>query len=310
MNILVSGSIAYDSIMDFPDHFKNHILPDKIHNLNVSFLIGGMKLNFGGTAGNIAYNLKLLGETPVIVSTAGKDFEKYRQWMDGTGIDSSNIKIIEDEFTALAHIITDKSDNQITAFYPGSMKYSGGEIKKELMKGAFAIVAPGYKDDMIKYPKIYKENNVSYIYDPGQQITSLEADELKNGIEGSLAVISNDYELSLVMKKTGWSEKDILERAENLITTLGEKGSVIKTKKGKLEISSAKPENISDPTGAGDAYRAGFIKGLINKWPLDKCGKLASVVSAYTVETYGTQTHQFSWEDIKARYKNNFSEEI
>ena len=145
MNILVSGSIAYDSIMDFPDHFKNHILPDKIHNLNVSFLIGGMKLNFGGTAGNIAYNLKLLGETPVIVSTAGKDFEKYRQWMDGTGIDSSNIKIIEDEFTALAHIITDKSDNQITAFYPGSMKYSGGEIKKEFLKNALAIVAPDIK---------------------------------------------------------------------------------------------------------------------------------------------------------------------
>lgn len=310
MNIIISGSIAYDSIMDFPDHFKNHILPDKIHNLNVSFLIGGLKLNYGGTAGNIAYNLKLLEENPIIISTAGKDFGKYRQWMEENSIDYSGIKVIEDEFTALAHIITDKSDNQITAFYPGSMKYSGGEIKKEWLKSSFAIVAPGYKEDMVKYPQAYKENNVPYIFDPGQQITSLGADELKNGIEGSMTFISNDYELSLVMKKTGWSESDIMERAKILVTTLGEKGSVIKTKKEKLEILSAKPENISDPTGAGDAFRAGFIKGLINKWPLDKCGKLASIISVYTVEKYGTQTHKFSWEDIKARYKINFNEDL
>lgn len=310
MNILVSGSIAYDSIMDFPDHFKNHILPDKIHNLNVSFLIGGMKLNFGGTAGNIAYNLKLLGENPVIISTAGKDFEKYKNWLEKNKIDHSGIKIIKDEFTALAHIITDQSDNQITAFYPGSMKYSAGKIQKKLSKSAFAVVAPGYKQDMVNYARIYKENNIPYIFDPGQQITSLDKKDLKNGIEGARVFISNDYELSLVMKKTGWNESDIMERAKILVTTLGEKGSVIKTQKEKLEILPAKPESVSDPTGAGDAYRAGFIKGLINKWPLEKCGKLASIISAYTVETYGTQTHKFGWEDIKARYKNNFREEI
>jgi adenosine kinase len=310
VNILVSGSIAYDSIMDFPDHFKNHILPDKIHNLNVSFLIGGMKLNYGGTAGNIAYNLKLLGEIPAIISTAGKDFEKYRQWMEENNIDHSGVKIIEDEFTALAHIITDKSDNQITAFYPGSMKYSGGEIKKELLRDSLAIVAPGFQMDMVEYPRAYKENNVPYIFDPGQQIPALSAEDLKGGMDGAKAFISNDYELSMVIKKTGWSEDDILQRAEILVTTFGEKGSVIKAGKEKWEIPPAKPKNTSDPTGAGDAYRAGFLKGIIKKWPLEKVGRLASVVSAYTVETYGTQTHKFSWEDIKVRYKKNFKEEI
>lgn len=310
MNILVSGSIAYDSIMDFPDHFSNHILPDKIHNLNVSFLIDGLKLNFGGTAGNIGYNLKLLGETPIIISAAGKDFEKYRQWMEDVGINFSNIKIIDNKFTALAHIITDKGDNQITAFYPGSMKYSGGKIKKKFLDNALAIVAPGFIGDMIEYPRVYKENNIPYIYDPGQQITTLSASQLRNGMEGAMIFISNDYELSLVMGKTGWSEKDITERVENLITTLGEKGSIIRTKKEKLEIPPAHPKAVKDPTGAGDAYRAGFIKGLINQWPMEKAGKLASVVSVYAVETYGTQVHKFNWEDIKARYRNNFNEEI
>lgn len=296
--------------MDFPDYFKNHILPDKIHNLNVAFLIDGIKLNFGGTAGNIAYNLKLLGEDPVIISTAGKDFEKYREWLKKNGIGCKNIRIIKDEFTALAHIITDQGDNQITAFYPGSMKYPSGKIKKELLKNSLAIVAPGCQTDMLDFIRIYKKNSVPYIFDPGQQITALSEKDLKKGIEGALAFVSNDYELSLVIKKTGWSEGDILKKVEILVTTLGEKGSIVKSKKKKWNISPARPKNTSDPTGAGDAYRSGFIKGLINKWPLEKCGKLASIVSIYTVETYGTQTHKFRWKDIKERYQKNYKEKL
>ena len=310
MNILVSGSIAYDSVMDFPDHFKNHILPDKIHNLNVSFLVDGLKLNYGGTAGNIAYSLKLLGEEPRIISTAGCDFDRYKIWMDKNGIDHLGIRVIKEEFTALAHIITDQGDNQITAFYPGAMKYSCGEVEQAWLRDSFAIVSPGYQGDMVKFYKTYQKNKTPYIFDPGQQITSLSEEQLKGGIEGAKVFISNDYELSLVMKKTNWSEKDILEKSEILVTTLGEKGSRIRTEKEKLEIPPARPEKVKDPTGAGDAYRSGFIKGLINKWPLEKTGLLASVVSAYAVETYGTQNHTFNWEDIQERYKNNFGEEI
>lgn len=310
MNILVSGSMAYDAIMDFPDNFENHILPDKIHSINVSFLINDLKINYGGTAGNIAYNLSLLNEKPIIISTAGKDFRKYKNWLGDNKIDYSNIKIIKDEPTAVAYIITDKSDNQITAFYPGSMKYSGGKIKKELLKNALAIIAPGFKEDMIKYPEIYKKNEVPYIFDPGQQIPALASEKLKKGIEGSQAFVSNDYELSLIMNKTGWNENEILEKTDILVTTFGEKGSVIKTKKEKIAVPAIKPKEIKDPTGAGDAYRAGFIKGLVSHWPMEKTGRLASVVAAYAVENYGTQNHKFSWEDVCERYRENFGEEI
>lgn len=278
--------------------------------LNVSFLINDLKINFGGTAGNIAYSLSLLGERPIIISTAGKDFERYRKWMERNNLDFSQVKIVEDKFTAVAHIVTDRSDNQITAFYPGSMEDSGGEIKKELLKDSIAIVAPGCQKDMVDYPEIYKKNNVPYIFDPGQQITALSKEELRNGIEGAKVFISNDYELSLVSQKTGWSEDDIISRVEIVVTTLGEKGSKISTKDKKISIPPAKPESIKDPTGAGDAYRAGFISGFAKNYPLEKAGRLGSVVSAYSVETYGTQTHRFSWKEICERYKKNFGEEI
>lgn len=310
MNILVSGSLAYDNIMDFPDYFKNHIIPDKVHNLNVSFSINNLRVNYGGTAGNIAYSLSLLGENPIIISTAGKDFEKYKKWLNENKIETGYIKIIKNEFMAIAHIITDQGDNQITAFHPGSMKYSGGKIPNKLLKETLAIVAPGYQNDMVDYPMAYKKKNVPYIFDPGQQITMLTQKDLRNSISGAKVFISNDYELSLVSKKTGWDEREILKRAEILITTLGEKGSVIKTKKEKWKISPAKPKNSKDPTGAGDAYRAGFIKGLVSGYPLEKCGKLASIIATYSVETYGTQTHKFSWKDVCKKYEMNFKSNI
>jgi adenosine kinase len=310
MNILVSGSIAYDSIMDFPDHFKNHILPDKIHNLNVSFLIDGLKLNYGGTAGNIAYNLSLLEETPTVISVAGEDFGKYKKYLEDIGVDCSRIKIISGETTAVAHIITDLGDNQITAFHPGAMKHSSGEIEGELLEDALAIIAPGNRDDMARYAAAYKKNDTPYIFDPGQQITALSSEELRSSIDGAKVFISNDYEFSLVLAKTGWTEEDILDKVEMLVTTLGEKGSVIKTKSEKLDIPPARVRELKDPTGAGDAYRAGFIKGLANQWPLLKTGRLASVVAAYAVETYGTQNHAFNREDVCERYKDNFGENL
>lgn len=310
MNILVSGSVAYDSIMDFPDYFKNHILPDKIHNLNVSFLINGLKLNYGGTAGNIAYNLSLLEEKPTIISVAGEDFGKYKKYLEDIGVDCSRIKIIPEEMTAVAHIITDLGDNQITAFHPGAMKHSSGEMEKELLKNALAIIAPGNKEDMERYAAVYKKNNTPYIFDPGQQITAIDKESLLESISGAKVFISNDYELSLVLAKTGWTEEDILDKVEMLVTTLGEKGSTIMTKSEKFDILPASVRELKDPTGAGDAYRAGLIKGLAGEWPLPKIGRLASVVAAYAVENYGTQNHRFGWEDIRERYRENFNEDI
>ncbi len=311
MNIFVSGSLAFDNIMDFPDHFRNHILPGKTHNLNVSFLINSLKTNFGGTAGNIAYSLALLGERPIILATAGKDFDKYKDWLSIHGVDISHVKIIDNEMTATAHIITDKSDNQITAFYPGSMKYPGVALSAGLLsRDSLAIVSPGYMGDMLSYVSSYNKNKVSYIFDPGQQIPALTPEEIKKGIAGAKIFISNDYEVSLILEKTGWTETDIMGKVEILVTTFGGKGSVIKSKGKIYSIPAAKPKNLKDPTGAGDAYRAGFIKGLIDGLTLDKIGRLASVVSAYAVETYGTQNHKFSWKDIQERYIENFKEGI
>lgn len=310
MKIFVSGSLAYDRIMNFPGKFSEHILPEKIHNLNISFPLETFTENFGGTAGNIAYNLSLLGEKPVILATVGNDFDPYRAWMDKHNIDSSMIKIVPEEKTSFCYIMTDRSDNQITAFYPGAMKYHGNNPGKDDTNDALAIIAPGCIESMKEYANFYRENNIPYVYDPGQQITSLNDRDLLHGISGAKVFISNNYELGMVMQKTGFGENDLLEKVEILVTTLGDKGCMIRTKEKLYNIPPAKPENASDPTGAGDAFRAGFIKGLAQGLPLDVAGRLASAVAVYTVEKYGTQTHTFTIKDLKERYKQNFQEEL
>lgn len=305
MKIVVSGSLAYDKIMNFPGYFKDHILPDKIHTLNVSFMVEHLEENFGGTAGNISYNLALLGENPIILSAAGNDFENYKAWLKEHDVDISKIKIFKNEKTAFANIITDQADNQLTAFYPGAM---GCDYVSKFKEGDLAIIAPGSVKEMQSLPNKFRNKKIPFIFDPGQQIPTLSAKDLQNGIKGSRAFISNDYELSLVMKRTNWNENQILDNTEILVTTLGEKGSRITTKEKIYDIPPAKPKNTSDPTGAGDAYRAGFIKALIEKWPLDIAGRFASVVSCYTVEKYGTQTHKFNFQEVIKRYKENFGE--
>ena len=296
--------------MNFPGRFSEHILPEKIHNLNISFPLETFTENFGGTAGNIAYNLALLGEKPVVLATVGNDFEPYRVWMEKNGIDPAMIKVIPEEKTSFCYIITDRSDNQITAFYPGAMKYPGNEIDKGSIDNALAIIAPGHPAGMKQYVDFYKENKIPYIYDPGQQITVIDSNDLIGGISAARVFISNDYELAMVAQKTGFNESDILEKVEILITTRGDKGCIIKTKDKVFEIPIAKPENTSDPTGAGDAFRAGFIKGMVLGLPLEVCGRLAATVAVYTVEKYGTQTHSFTMEELKERYKQNFGEEV
>lgn len=310
MKIAISGSLAYDRIMNFPGFFKDHIMPEKIHMLNVSFCISTFREGFGGTACNIAYNLKLLGEEATIISQAGSDFIKYKKWFQKNKINSSSIKKYENDLTASAYIITDQNDNQITGFYLGAMKKSS-QIDSRKLKGVeLAIIAPGNNDDMMKMVLLCQKNKIPYIFDFGQQITALTKERLKKGVLGAKMVIGNDYEIDLMLKKTKLTKKQILAKISLLITTLGPKGSLFETENKKIKIPIAKPKNTSDPTGAGDAFRAGLVKGLLMGWPLEKVGRLAALVSVYTVELYGTQTHKFTWTSLSKRYYKNFKEKL
>lgn len=307
MQIFVSGSLAYDRIMDFPEKFSDHILPDKIHILNVCFMVNGLREQFGGTAGNIAYNLALLGEQPFILATAGKDFHSYENWLSDHGLRLDAIRIISDEFTAGAYITTDKADNQITGFNPGAMKYpclyaiDGAKPEETL-----AIVAPGNLEDMIAYPKNYRERNIPYIFDPGQSIPALSNDALIEALTGSKLFISNDYELEMVMRSTGMPKGDLLKKTGAIITTLGERGALISTSEEDIQISAVPAAQVLDPTGAGDAFRAGLIKGLVMGKSLATAGQMGAVCAGYSVECQGTQCHRFSQDEFWNRYEANF----
>lgn len=289
--ILVSGSLVYDKIMDFKGKFSEHIMADKIHSLSVCFVVDKMKVNFGGTAGNIAYNLKLLGEEPVILSQAGSDFGDYKKWLMKNRITLDGLKILKDKNTTSAHIVTDLADNQITALHLETMGVASGITQRKVKtfgQIGMAIVSPGNVKDMIDAVRIYKKLGIAYIADPGQQIPALNSRELEFLIKGARALIVNDYEMELVRKKI---KKQIKNLIDILVITYGAQGSVILNKNKKIKIKAVKPKKIVDPTGAGDAYRAGFIKGLVSGWDLKKSGKFASFVAKHPVEYYGTQEH-------------------
>jgi len=308
MRIFVSGSLAYDRIMDFPEKFSDHILPDKIHILNVCFMVNGLKEQFGGTAGNIAYNLALLGERPLVLATAGKDFDTYGKWLIDHGLSLEGIRRLPDEFTAGAYITTDKSDNQITGFNPGAMKYPCQfNIDGAAPDSTLAIVAPGNLDDMSTYSECFKERSIPYIFDPGQSIPALATDRIIEMLTGSTLFISNDYELEMVTRSSSMQKSDLLKLTGAVITTLGERGAVVSTLDGDVQIPAARPERVSDPTGAGDAFRAGLIKGLVMGKNLTDAAKMGSVCASFSVECQGTQCHRFSEEDFWARYEANFA---
>lgn len=312
MDILISGSLAYDRIMDFPGKFSDHILPDKIHILNVCFTINGLKENFGGTAGNIAYALSLLGEKPRIIAAAGRDFEPYAFWLDRNHIPTDDIKIIEDELTAGAYITTDQADNQITAFNPGAMKYRADfDFTALSPDNTLAIVSPGNLDDMFGFSRKYKEMKVPYIFDPGQSLPGWSAEQLTEMIDRSYIFICNDYELEMTQDKTSLSVQEILRRTKILITTRGEHGSLLRSlnadKEETIEIPAVNTDQVKDPTGAGDAYRAGLIKGLTNpNRDIVHAARLGAACATYSVEVYGTQNFSFSREEFNMRFKESF----
>lgn len=306
--IYISGSLAYDRIMDFPGKFSDYILPDKIHILNVCFNVNGMSEKFGGTAGNIAYTLSLLNEQPLILATIGKDYQSYFEWLRKNNLPVDEIKIIPDEFTAGAYITTDMSDNQITGFNPGAMKFPSGYGFDSATEDSFALIAPGNLEDMIEYAGSCKKKGIKYICDPGQSLSKWEGETLRQWLDGSIMLISNDYELEIIMKMTGMDKKGLLTLTKTTITTLGEQGSIISTRESEVHIPAAMVDNVSDPTGAGDAYRAGLLKGIVTRKDIQTAAKMGAVAATYAIEKYGTQEHYFSYEDFLGRYRSSFGE--
>jgi len=310
MNILVSGSIAYDRIMPFPGRFADHIMPDKIHILNVCFLVNGVNEKFGGTAGNIAYTLRLLGERPqILAAVGGKDFGNYEQWLKQHDITLEGLRIIPDELTASAYITTDQSDNQITGFNPAAMNHSSNRDFSGLSPNdTLAVVAPGNLDDMYNYCQIYREKGVRYIFDPGQNIPAFSGQKMLEMLTGADILISNDYELEMIMKNTGASRKELLTKVKTIITTLGENGCVVLHPGQETRLAAAKVSRVLDPTGAGDAFRSGLIKGLVDGRSVTEAAKVALTSAAYAVEHHGTQEHSFTQDGFWARYRENFGE--
>ncbi|OGG49892.1 hypothetical protein A2763_01770 [Candidatus Kaiserbacteria bacterium RIFCSPHIGHO2_01_FULL_54_36] len=308
-SVIVSGSIAYDRIMDFAGLFAEHFMPEKLHSINLSFQVDTLSVQFGGTAGNIAYNLALLGEKPEIIATAGNDFGTYRSHLLLSGVDAKTIRILDTDTTSAAFILTDKADNQIAAFHQGA----GGtayDTPVDTEGRALAIIAPGCVPDMQALPGYYRKRGFRFLYDPAQQIPALTGEMIRDGITGSYVLFGSDYEFELIKQKTGWTQEEIASKVPTIVVTYGAKGSDIITAGGTVHVEACPAQALVDPTGAGDAYRAGYIKGMIMGFPAESCARLASVVAAYVVETYGTQTHKFTMEDVKHRYKKTYGVEL
>ncbi|MFH1946940.1 MAG: carbohydrate kinase family protein [Candidatus Magasanikbacteria bacterium] len=311
MSILISGSLAYDYIMDFPDSFKNHILPDQIHILNVCFVVDQLNKNYGGVAGNIGYTMKLLGGNPIIFAPLGKDGEDYITYLKKVGINTDHIPVSKERLTSSAHITTDKDDNQITAFYNGALSEASnlsiGSVKEDIK---FTLISPTDKNAMIKHAKECYDLKIPFCFDPGQQITAFSPQELMAVIGQAKFLIGNDYEMKLIQEKTGWDMSEMLNHVEVLITTLGDRGSVITTKDQIFEVGICQPLSVDDPTGAGDAYRAGFFTAYLQGCDYQTCGQMGAVASTYAIENYGTQEHKFSIDEFKKRYEDAFGEVI
>lgn len=306
MSALICGSMAYDTIMVFHDKFKNHILPEKVHMLNVSFLVPVIRREYGGCAGNIAYNLKMLGETPSIMATVGHDFEPYAQWLNCCQISTKYIKTMDNDYTGQAYITTDEDDNQITAFHPGAMN-SSHENSVPLNEGfSIGIVSPDGKDGMQLHAKEFAEQGIPFIFDPGQGMPMFDGDELLELLGLATYATFNDYESELMQDRTGLSLEQLAERVTALIVTMGGEGSKIFTDGKCYDIPSAKAQELADPTGCGDAYRAGLLYGIMNDFDWDITGRIASLLGSIKIEHHGTQNHSFTMESFKERYFESF----
>ena len=310
MSALICGSAAYDNIMVFEDSFKNHILPDQIHILNVAFLVPEMRREFGGCAINIAYNLKLLGQDSLPMATVGEDFGPYSNWLKRQGIRQDYIRIVDEVFTAQAFITTDLDDNQITAFHPGAMNHSHLNRVGDAPDISIGIVSPDGRDGMLAHAEQFATAGIPFIFDPGQGLPMFSGEELRRFVEQAAWVTVNDYEWQLLKERTGWDVDDFKQRVQGLIVTLGAKGSMIYTTATDLEIPAAKPATVTDPTGCGDAYRAGLLYGLMAGYDWLTVGRVASLMGAIKIECHGTQNHRFTREEFQKRFQASFGEPL
>jgi adenosine kinase len=310
MHTLICGSLAYDTIMVFQDQFKNHILPDQIHKLSVAFYVPEMRREFGGTAGNIAYNLQLLEGKPLIMATVGEDFSPYTKWLNQNNLETKHIKEVANSFTAQAFITTDMDDNQITAFHPGAMVESHQNFVKDAQNISLAIIAPDGRDGMFQHARECVEAGIPMMFDPGQGLPMFNGEELLHFIEMATYLAVNDYEAQVLQDKTGLTLEQIAQKVKALIVTLGGSGSHIYADGQRYEIPCVKADKLVDPTGCGDAYRAGLLYGIAQGWDWPTCGRLASTMGAIKIASRGGQNHKPTRAEIENVYASALVEDV
>ena len=306
MSALICGSLAYDTIMVFPERFKDHILPDKVHILNVAFVVPEMRRDFGGVAGNISYNLKMLGGNPYPMATVGDDFGPYTRRLETLGISTRYVRHLEGEFTPQAFITTDIDDNQITAFHPGAMEESYLNKVEDSEGMTIGIVAPDSRKAMLQHSRDFERLGIPHIFDPGQAMTLFDGDDLKLFIKQANWLVSNDYEFELIKERTGWSKEQVAEQLDALIITRGGDGSTLITNGSEEMIESVKPDAILDPTGCGDAFRSGLIYGIQNNLDLITSCRIGSVMGALKIAVQGPQNHEHTLDEIVERFQKAF----
>jgi adenosine kinase len=310
MPTLICGSVAYDTIMVFRDRFKNHILPDKLHILNVAFLVPDLRREFGGCAGNIAYSLKMLGGDPLIMATVGDDHHTYSLRLDKLGIEQRHIRNIPGTYTAQAFITTDLDDNQITAFHPGAMNHSHANSVTEAASATLGIVAPDGRDGMLQHAREFYESNIPFIFDPGQGLPMFTGDELLDFVRMAQYVTVNDYEAQMLQERTGQSIEALAKLADAFVVTMGARGSLVYTKGAAIEIPCVKAEAVVDPTGCGDAFRAGLLHGIASGLDWPTIGRLASLLGSLKIAHRGGQNHRFTRDEVGERYRETFKTKI
>ena len=309
MDILITGSVAYDYLMTFPGLFKEQILPERLASISLSFLVDGMSKQRGGIAPNIAYSMALLGERPRVMATVGEDFGDYRAWLDAKGVDTSLMEVVPGLFTASFFATTDQASAQIASFYPGAMGVAATQSLKNLaVKPDLVIVSPNAPDAMMKFPAECRELGIKYLYDPSQQVLRLEGDELARDMEGAHFLFCNDYEFGLISKKTGWSLDQILEHVNILVITRGKDGADLYMDGESVHIPTVPEDEIVDPTGVGESFRGGFLAGYSQGFDWKLCGEIGSLAAVYCLEQRGTQSHSYTRAEFVARFRRHFDD--
>jgi adenosine kinase len=306
MSIVVTGSIAFDYLMSFPGKFTEHFLPEHMQRISLSFLVDSMDKRRGGCAPNIAYTLALLGERPRLMATAGQDFDDYRRWLEAAGVDTSLVREVDGKFTASFFCSTDEASNQIASFYTGAMANAGELSFRTVEDCRIAIVSPNDPGAMLQYAEECRTLGIPYVWDPGQQCTRMSGVELKDGLVGAAIVICNDYEFELIRQKTGLDETAILEHTQALVITRGEAGCSIVERDRRTDVPAVPPTRLVDPTGVGDAFRGGFLKGMSRGADYEVCARLGSVAATYALEHLGGQSHAYTWPEFRERYEAHF----